>query len=183
MAKDVLLLEADEHIIYEVRKHWIVFIGYALSLLFAALVPFFLVFLLGVVSPDFLDVNIPGNAAALFLFVYCIWFLFLWVSFFLNWTKYYLDVWYVTEKRIIAVDQRRIFDRGISNLRFDKIQDVTIDVRGIVPTFLNYGSVKVQTAGEDNYEFSMNTVKDPEKVRRIIFNQHNEIGDKRSIYL
>lgn len=178
MAKDLLHLEADEHIIFEVRKHWIVFVGYALSLLFSAIAPFLIYMFLNTFSPDILEINLPGNNTALFLFIYCIWFLFLWVSFFMNWTKYYLDVWYVTEKRIIAVDQRRLFDRGISNLRFDKIQDVTIDVRGIIPTFLNYGNVKVQTAGEDNYDFSMYTVKDPENVRKVIFNQHNEIGDK-----
>jgi uncharacterized membrane protein YdbT with pleckstrin-like domain len=105
--------------------------------------------------------------------------MFLWLSFFINWTKYYLDVWYVTEKRIIAVDQRGIFNRGISNLRFDKIQDVTIDVKGFIATLLNYGNVKVQTAGEDNYEFSMSVVSNPENVRKVIFNQHNEIGDRR----
>ncbi len=182
MANDVLHLEADEHIIFEVRKHWIVFVGYAFSLFFSAIVPFILFFIYNTFSPKLPTINIPGNINALFIFLYCIWFLFLWVSFFLNWTKYYLDVWYVTEKRIIAVDQRRIFDRGISNLRFDKIQDVTIDVRGIIPTFLNYGNVKVQTAGEDNYEFSMSNVKDPENVRKIIFNQHNEIGDKSRTY-
>ncbi|KND47834.1 MAG: hypothetical protein AB201_02895 [Parcubacteria bacterium C7867-006] len=183
MARDVLHLEADEHIILEVRKHWIVFVGYAISLLFSSLMPFLIFVVVRVFYPSILDIGMKGNVNALFLFVYCLWLLFLWISFFINWTKYYLDVWYVTEKRIIAVDQRKIFDRGISNLRFDKIQDVTLDVRGFIPTLLNYGNVKVQTAGEDNYEFSMSTVKDPENVRKVIFNQHNEIGDKsRSIF-
>lgn len=178
MSRDVLHLEADEHIILEVRKHWIVFVSYAISLLLSGLAPLIAFLIASRFFPVVLELNIPGNSSALFLFIYCLWFLFLWISFFTNWTKYYLDVWYVTEKRIIAVDQRRIFDRGISNLRFDKIQDVTLDVRGFVPTFLNYGNVKVQTAGEDNYEFSLSAVKDPENVRRVIFNQHNEIGDK-----
>lgn len=180
MSRDVLHLEADEHIIFEVRKHWIVFLNYAVGLLFSALLPFVLFGFLKIIFPKALEINIPGNTSALFLFFYCLWLLFLWGSFFISWTKYYLDVWYVTEKRIIAVDQRNIFDRGISNLRFDKIQDVTIDVRGFIPTLLNFGNVKVQTAGEDNYEFAMTTVRNPENVRKVIFNQHNEIGDKRS---
>ncbi len=178
MTRDVLHLEADEHIILEVRKHWIVFVSYAISLLFSSLMPFIIFMVVEAFYPYILDFGMNGNMNALFLFLYCLWLLFLWISFFINWTKYYLDVWYVTEKRIIAVDQRRIFDRGISNLRFDKIQDVTLDVRGFIPTMLNYGNVKVQTAGEDNYEFSMSTVKDPENVRKVVFNQHNEIGDK-----
>ena len=180
MAKDLLHLEADEHIILEVRKHWIVFIGYAFGLLFSSLSPFVVFIFLKILAPTLLEIDVQGNVNALFLFFYSLWLLFLWASFFINWTKYYLDVWYVTEKRIIAVDQRSIFDRGVSNLRFDKIQDVTIDVRGFIPTMLNYGNVKVQTAGEDNYEFAMTAVRRPENVRKVIFNQHNEISDRRA---
>jgi hypothetical protein len=181
MAKDVLHLEPDEHIILEVRKHWIVFATYALSLLFSAALPFILYTLIKVFIPTIISFSIPGNDSALYLFFYTLWLLTLWIFFFVDWTKYYLDVWYVTEKRIIAVDQRNIFDRGISNLRFDKIQDVTIDVRGFIPTFLDFGNIKVQTASEDNYDFSMNTVRNPEQVRRVIFNQHNEMADKKTI--
>ena len=177
---DVLHLDQDESVILEVRKHWIVFAGNAIGLLFSGLLPFILYTFVKIFVPSFntMTVSISGNDSALFLFLCVLWLLFLWISFFVNWTKYYLDVWYVTGKRIIAVDQRNIFDRGISNLRFDKIQDVTIDVRGFLPTLLNFGNVKVQTAGEDNFEFSMSTVKNPEKVRMVIFSQHNEIGDK-----
>lgn len=178
MSKDVLHLESDEHVILEVRKHWIVFVGYTISLLFSAALPFIVFVIFKFIFPQIINLNIPGNSTALFIFFYTLWLLFLWISFFVSWTKYYLDVWYVTEKRIIAVEQRTIFNRGISNLRFDKIQDVTIDVKGFVATVLNYGSIKVQTAGEDNYDFSMDTVKDPENVRKVIFNQHNEIGDR-----
>ena len=173
----VLHLDPDEHVVLEVRKHWIVFISQALGLIFSALLPFALILLIKIFAPDILTINIPGNTSALFLFFYSLWLLALWLSFFISWTKYYLDVWYVTEKRIIAVDQRHIFDRGISNLRFDKIQDVTIDVRGFIPTLLKFGDIKVQTAGEDNFDFSMTTVRRPEEVREVIFSRHNEIGD------
>ena len=179
MKFDVLHLESDEHVILEVRKHWIVFVGRAMGLIFSAFLPFLIFTMYKVFIPGTIDISIPGNEYALFLFLYSLWLLTLWLSFFISWTKYYLDVWYVTEKRIIAVDQRNIFDRGISNLRFDKIQDVTIDVRGFIPTLLNFGNIKVQTASEDNYEFSISTVRNPENVRKVIFSQHNEIGDRR----
>ncbi len=178
MSYDILNLDPDEQVIIEVRKHWIVFASSAVALLFSAFLPFIIFTLFKMFVPGMLEINLPGNVPALFLFFYCIWLLALWLSFFVNWTKYYLDVWYVTGKRIIAVEQRNIFDRGISNLRFDKIQDVTIDVRGFLPTLLNFGDIKVQTAGEDNVDFYMTSVGNPEKVRRVIFSQHNEIGDK-----
>ncbi len=178
MNYESLHIDSDEHVILEVRKHWIVFAGHAVSLLFSALLPFILFTAVEVLAPQFLTVlKFPGNVAALFLFFYSLWLLFLWISFFTAWTTYYLDVWYVTEKRIIAIDQKALFDRDISNLRFDKIQDVTIDVSGMISTFLHFGNVKVQTASEDEEDFLMQTVRNPDEVRRVIFSQHNEIGD------
>jgi uncharacterized membrane protein YdbT with pleckstrin-like domain len=176
---DALHLDQDEHVILEVRKHWIVFVGHAMSLLFGAVVPFVVLILIARFAPHVFDsLVIPGNVPALFLFFYSLWLLFLWITFFLDWTKYFLNVWYVTEKRIIDVDQKRLFDREITNLRFDKIQDVTLDVHGFLQTMLNFGSVKVQTAAENSGDFFMTMVQNPDEVRRVIFNQHNEIGDR-----
>lgn len=175
-----LHLDPDEHVILEVRKHWIVFAGHALGLLCAAFMPLIVFAMIKMLVPSLLKVvTLPTNinAYAFFLFFYILWLLALWLSFFIDWTKYFLDVWYVTEKRIIDVEQRRIFDREISNLRFDKIQDVTIDVHGFIPTMLNFGDVKVQTAAEDSGDFFLSTVRNPEEVRRVIFSQHNEVGD------
>jgi hypothetical protein len=178
MNYDSLHLESDEHVILEVRKHWIVFAGHAFGLLAAALLPFIIFVAFEIFVPGLLNVfKLPGNVAALFLFFYALWLLFLWISFFVAWTTYFLDVWYVTEKRIIAVDQKALFDREISNLRFDKIQDVTINVDGFMQTLLHFGDVQVQTAGVEQDDFLMQTVRNPDEVRRVIFSQHNEIGD------
>jgi hypothetical protein len=179
MSFEALNLDIDEKVIFEVRKHWIVFVGYGLGLVFVALLPFAFIALFKIFPITFTSVSIPGNVYALGLYLYSIWLLILWISFFASWTTFYLDVWYVTEKRIIIVDQKKLFDREISNIRFDKVQDVTVDVHGIIPTFLDFGNVKVQTASEDNTEFVITTVRHPEEVRRIIFGQHNEVGDKK----
>ncbi len=176
---DALHLDPGEHVILEVRKHWIVFAGHGVGLFISAMLPFIVYTLVQTFVPSFIaSIKLPGNSAALFLFFYSLWLLFLWLSFFVAWTTYYLDVWYVTEKRIIAVDQKELFDRNISNLRFDKIQDVTINVDGLIPTMLHFGNIKVQTASEDEADFMIDTVRNPDEVRRIIFNQHNEIGDE-----
>ncbi len=178
MNYDALHLDPDEHVIMEVRKHWIVFAGHGVGLFVSALLPFVVFTVLQMFVPSITNViQLPGNTGALFLFFYSLWLLFLWISFFVAWTKYYLDVWFVTEKRIVAVDQKELFDREISNLRFDKIQDVTIDVDGLIPTMLHFGNIKVQTASEDEKDFAMDTVRNPDEVRRVIFSQHNEIGD------
>ncbi len=111
MNYEQLHLEPGEHVILEVRKHWIVFAGNAVALLFSGFLPLIVFTLVEILVPNVLNViSLPGNVAGLFVFFYSLWLLFLWVSFFVAWTKYYLDVWYVTEKRIIAIDQKHLFD-------------------------------------------------------------------------
>ncbi len=174
MNYDILHLDPDEHVVLEVRKHWIVFVGYAVSLLVMAVLPCLLFLLVKMFLPKVLPLLIlPGNTASLFLFFYSLWLLFLWISFFIQWTKFHLDVWYVTEKRIIDVEQKQFFDREITNLPFDKIQDVTVDIHGMIPTFLNFGNVEVETASEVDGNFVMRAVRDPDNVRKVIFDRHN----------
>lgn len=174
-----LNLDPGESIILEVRKHWIIFAAHASGLIFAAFLPFALFTFFKIFAPGMFLIKIPGNPSALFLFFYSLWILALWISFFVDWTKYYLDVWYVTQKRIIIADQKFLFARELSNIRFDKIQDVSVDINGLLPTFLDFGNIRVQTASEDNTEFIATVVRHPEDVRKVIFSQHNEIGDKK----
>jgi hypothetical protein len=170
-----LHLDTGERVIIEVRKHWIVFIGrvifFVLSV-FSLPVLYYLSYVFLPVVADFIYANIN-----LFSFLYSIWVLMFWLGLFVQWTKYFLDVWYVTETRIIDVEQKTIFHREVSNLRFDKIQDISVEVDGILATFLNYGNITVQTASE-NQDFFISFVKNPEEVKRVIFNRHNEVGDK-----
>ncbi len=173
----MLNLETEEKIILEVRKHWIVFLGNVLGFFLSVCFPVVLYFL----AENFL----PSNFLKIFLeykdllvFVYSIWLLFIWIFFFMQWTNYYLDVWYVTEKRIIDVDQKGIFHREISNLRFDKIQDISIEVKGFIATMLNFGDIEVQTAAEDSSEFKMRNANNPEMVRKVVFSQHNTESER-----
>lgn len=166
----MLYLDPDEHVLLEVRKHWIVFVSEAAGHIVAAFLPFILYTIFVHVSSSQYQINLGGN---ILLFFYSVWLLILWVSFFVQWTKYYLDVWYVTEKRIIDVNQTRLFDRTMSNLRFDKIQDITVEVNGLLATFLDIGSIEVQTAAEDSGDFIIKRAAHPEQVRSFIFSQHN----------
>lgn len=173
-----LHLDPGEKIVYEVRRHWFVFLFNGIVLALLALLPFlaysFLSNYLNVIPADTIEKYFYTG-----LFFYALWLLFLWMMFFLQWTKYYLDVWYITDKRIIDVDQKAIFHREVSNLRFDKIQDISIEVHGVIATFLNFGNLQVQTAAEDSSDFFMKHARKPEEVRRIIFSQHNIESEKK----
>lgn len=172
-----LNLDPGETVILEVHRHWIVFISRIVFFLVLFIAPPIIYILTIEFAPAVVRVYAMAYFSML-LFLYSLWLLLLWTGLFIQWTNYYLDVWYITEKRIIDVDQKRIFHREVSNLRFDKIQDISIEVDGVVATFLNFGNVKVQTAAEDSGDFFMNSAARPEEVRRVIFSHHNREAEK-----
>lgn len=93
--------------------------------------------------------------------------LFIWLFFFFSLIDYYLDVWIITNERIINIEQQGLFSRIISEQRLFRIQDVTSEVTGILPTILKYGNVYVQTAAEKE-RFSFEQIPDPNGVRDTI---------------
>ncbi len=50
----------------------------------------------------------------------------------------------------------------------------TVEVRGIVATFLKFGDLHVQTASEDSRNFLLKNAARPEEIRKIIFEMHNK---------
>jgi uncharacterized membrane protein YdbT with pleckstrin-like domain len=83
------------------------------------------------------------------------------------WTDYYLDVWIVTNRRVIDVEQRGLFSREIATMQLSKIQDITTEVKGFLPTLIGFGDVHVQTAGLER-EFVIRGVPHPHKTREMI---------------
>jgi uncharacterized membrane protein YdbT with pleckstrin-like domain len=78
-----------------------------------------------------------------------------------------LDVWVVTNYRIIAIEQRGLFNRTFAEHLIERIQDVSSIKKGMLRTFLNYGDVRIQTAGEME-EFKFTDVTDPESTVQAI---------------
>lgn len=92
---------------------------------------------------------------------------FAWLFFFLSITDFILDVWYITNKRIIDIQQEGFFSRKVAEQYLNRIQDVTSETVGILPTIFKYGNVRVQTAGEHE-QFLFGDVSEPDQVRQMI---------------
>ncbi|MBU0597811.1 PH domain-containing protein [Patescibacteria group bacterium] len=87
------------------------------------------------------------------------------------WVDYYLDIWLITNQRIVATEQKGLFNRVVSELRLDRIQDVSSEVKGFFPTLFKYGSIHVQTASEQD-KFWFDDVPQPELASRKILELH-----------
>lgn len=107
------------------------------------------------------------NLARIVLFVLSAWWLALWLGVFHALTIYTLDTVIVTNERLIDNDQLGLFNRRVSELDNDRIQDVSAHTNGFLETFLDFGNVTVQTAGSDKH-FVFYKVPRPEEVKNII---------------
>lgn len=56
----------------------------------------------------------------------------------------------VTDQNITQVLQVGLFNRKVSELSMSNVEDVTAQQKGIFATIFNYGTLKIETAGEQN---------------------------------
>lgn len=134
-----------ENIKFLLRRHWIVPLEHIILFIFLAAIPLGLYWILNNILPSWLTGELSRPIITLMASIY---FLFIWLLFFHNFIDYYLDVWIVSNDRIINIEQQGLFSRTISEQKLYRVQDVTSEVKGILPTLLHYGNVYVQTAGE-----------------------------------
>jgi len=60
----------------------------------------------------------------------------------------------VTDKSLVQIIQRSLFNHKISRLSMSNVEDVNAERCGVLQTMFNYGTLTIQTAGEeDNFIF------------------------------
>jgi hypothetical protein len=153
----------DEQVILFLRRHWFIFLMRLLLIIFSIIGLVLLYVFFNLLSSDFSQ----SDYYNLLLFAESLGTLFIWNLFFILWIDFYLDAWIVTNERIINIDQKGFFNRDISELRLTKIQDVTSEIVGFIPTILGYGNIYVQTAAEKE-RFTFYQIPNPNEVKNMI---------------
>jgi hypothetical protein len=175
MLYERIKLESDEQILRIVRKHWWIITTRVISVVFSMFMP--LLFLVAGQSAIAPYIDVPG---LLTQYRVELWFLYLtWVLFHIMavanfWTDHYLDLWAITNRRIVAIEQMGFFRRFLSSFRLERLQDMNISVTGIIPTLLNFGRIEAQTAGGSNEEFATDNMPDPRGLKALIIRQADE---------
>jgi hypothetical protein len=164
-----LELESGEEVIKIIRRHWFVIVSELIGVFFMAAVPIFLL-TIALNLPSSLNVfNLPFEQyPAHITFFISAWLLFCVLSGFVVWTMYCLDVWVVTNRRLITINQNGFFHRDVAAFRLERLQDVQYSINGIVQTFFDYGTVSAQTAGESEAKFSSTAMPNPEGIQSLI---------------
>jgi hypothetical protein len=158
-------LEPGEQVITHVRKHWFVFVIELLPFPILALAPLALPTLLTWVDmPIAIPLSFDNVVGRAFLGA---WWLILWTGAFAIFTRYYLNSWILTNMRIVDIDQKRFFHRDVSSLVLNRVQDITVETKGLLFSLLNIGTISVQSAGATE-RFKMKGVSEPNRLRDVI---------------
>jgi hypothetical protein len=155
--------EENEQVIVITRRHWLnLVMPFVASFFIGLLLVIFFRISVGRGELIFGDLEPAGKSAFEILILMYIVFVA-----FGTWLMRYLNVIILTNKHIVDVSQKSFFARSVSTLELGNIEDVSIDKNGFLATVLDYGDIKIQTAGElPNFE--LKKIADPEMVQRTI---------------
>jgi len=155
---------AGEKVVKIVRRDMVIFVKKILFLAILLLLP--ALFYSLVISGQY-NFEPETTAYALGVLLTSAYYLFVWIFFFFSFVDYYLDVWIITNMRIIDIEQKGFFSRVISEQRLHRVQDTSSEMEGILATVFKYGDVHVQTAGaKERFEFKQ--VPEPDEIRGLI---------------
>ncbi|HKU18970.1 MAG TPA: PH domain-containing protein [Candidatus Saccharimonadales bacterium] len=91
---------------------------------------------------------------------------------------YWQNQWVITTDSITQISQRSLFGRQVSQLSMDNLEDVTVDQDGIIPHLFNFGTLKVETAGERS-KFQFPYCPRPNDYARQILEVHEQFLEER----
>ena len=165
----------DEHVIVMLRRHWIIFLSVVLRIAGLTVLPIivfiFFHYAIGWQAPT------DGFWYVLGVLLTSLYYIVVWLGFYHSFVDYHLDIWVLTDQRIINIEQKGLFDRIISELNISKVQDVTSETHGHLQTLLDYGNVHIQTAAEQQ-RFAFLQIPHPEEVARLVV-RANDAAAKR----
>lgn len=176
MLFEKIQLEDGEKIELLVRKHWFVVLVDILWVTFTASLPFIVLILIdNVLSLQTHPLDQFGLSTSNWIFLSAWWLLLQWLTLSYLLTDYYLDLFVLTNERIITINQKGFFNREIGSFRLEKLQDMQVAINGLIPTFLDFGTVEAETASGSAGEFRVHQLPKPREIKAAIL----KAADKR----
>ncbi len=170
MLYDKIQFESDEKILAQSRRHWFVLATELATLFTWLLVPFVLLLAtIFVISKTGISLQL-SNYSVYFTFIYLGWSAIVLMQVFNSLTNYYLDILTVTNHRVILINQKGFFHRNTGSFRLERLQDMHVEVNGLLATFLDFGTIHAETAGngDKEEEFRATSLPNPRELRGII---------------
>lgn len=164
----------EDKIVLFVRRHWASFLGQFLLSFLMLVVPAAILIILYFTNTHFYF----GMARNFIVLGLSIYYLVAITVAFVAWISFYYDIYIVCQDTIVDIVQEGFWGRKISQLTLLRVQDVSSNIQGFLPTFFSYGDVLVETAGEQTQNFLLRSIPNPQEVASKIMQLHNEIVAK-----
>lgn len=166
MLVDKINLESGEEVLAMSRRHKFLILLECFSLLLVAVLPPILYIFVVRSNEVFLfDINVHFP---LMVYLYCVWLLGIWIALFVAWTDYYLDILVITTHRLIMTNQKGFWRRSISSFRLERLQEVNVEIDGLLSTLLDFGTLRAETAGHGDEDIHMKNLPDPKHLKALI---------------
>ena len=159
----VSLLRENEKIILTLHRHWIILVFH------------FLYFIVLFVSTAIL---LQYQTPIIELFgsgLYWGWLSLYWIVFLtfilLGWINDELDLFIITESRVIGIDQISALSRTVSECSLDRVQEVNAHTAGIFQTIFGFWDVHIHTASETSnmvIRFAPDPIENARRINNVI---------------
>lgn len=161
--------DEEEQLLAEIRKHPF---GLFIIVITGIVISFALFLGIAVLAASSLFATLGlGNINSIVAFIGFLLSLIVMAITFINAYLYRNNVVFVTNEKLAQVLFITLFNRKISQLSIGDVQDVTVQQKGFLPNVIGYGTLVVETAGEQqNYTFTF--VPKPYETSKVIINAH-----------
>ncbi len=156
--------ELEEKTTLVFRRHPLTLLPLILSMLLLFVLPLAVYAIIRAQYPEAMEsvIFLPLFALSASTF-----FLMGWLFTFQLFIDWWLDMFILTDKRILDIEQKGLFGRVVSELRLYRAQDVTAEINGFWHSMFDYGTIFVQTAGEIE-RFKFEYISHPNLVAKMI---------------
>jgi uncharacterized membrane protein YdbT with pleckstrin-like domain len=158
------ILKENEELIRLIRRHPLVYFKPALVALILLLLPFFLMFLL-----------FKWEKVGLVIFGILV--LFGLLTIIRLSVVYLFNIFIITNQRIILYIQQGLFDRKVSEVTYDKIQDISYRYKGFWQTLLKYGSLRIQIINSESALY-VKKIAHPGQIQQLIIKIQKDNSQK-----
>ncbi len=159
----VSLLQENEEIIMTLHRHWVILVFHFLY--------FIALFWTSIILLTYQNAIIQIFWSAIYwwgLSLY--WILFL-TFILLYWINDELDLFIITNMRIIGIEQISVLSRSVTECSLDKVQEVNAHTSGIVEALFGYWDVHIHSASETSniiVKYAPDPIENARRINNII---------------
>lgn len=150
----LITLKPEEKIIKIFRRYGLTYFWWFWLIFILLVAPFFFMFLLFSWGQAGLALFIGSLALGLILLIRLIYF-------------WHRNALIITSERIVDLHQTSLTNKLVTELGYDKVHNISYQIKGVWPTILRYGQIRIQTVSGDT-DLAFARIKKPSQAQEAI---------------